>query len=837
MGEVYRASDDRLAREVALKVLKPALANDQDRLRRFELEARSSAALSHPNIVAVYDIGMHDGAPYIVSELLQGETLRQRLLQGQLSLRQTTDYGMQIAQGLIAAHEKRIVHRDLKPENLFITKDGHIKILDFGIAKLTWSEVTPESGEERSLESLTTQTRSGSVLGTVSYMSPEQVRGKPVDHRSDIFSFGAILYEMLTAKRAFKGETDVDTMMAVLKEDPPEMALERQSIPPAFEQIVQHCLEKEPGNRFQSARDLNFALSTVSDVTSKKFPPLRPSRPLLRKWLPGLAAVLLLAVGGIFLGATLKPAVAPQYRRITFERGTVHSARFSPDGRSILYGASWNGRPLELYSTVGDSPLARPLGFTSAHLLALSSTNELALVLHGIPDRRDFTDGVLARAPLAGGTPRELLEDVQAADWSQRGDLAVVHRGHNGENRLEYPIGKVLYHTSGGISDLRFSPAGDRIAFMDHPVAFDDRGSVCVIDLDGHKTTLSSGWRSEDGLAWSPAGDQVWFTAAGNDAGGRALWAVDLSGRQRKILAVPGDLTLHDIASDGRVLIGVDTDRGAMEWVGKNDKDVRDLSWYDWSLAKDITPDGKWVLFEESSEPAGPNYAVAIRNIDGSPPIRLGEGTVGNLSPDGKWAISVFTGSPQHISLYPVGPGQARQIFIPELEHLENGSAEFLPDGQQIIVNGNEPGHAVRTFVVQLAGGKPRAITPEGVTASIPSPDGRYVVGREGSGPDLTLFPIASGTPVSVRFPTGLAPIRWSTDSRALYVYSAEEISVKIERFEIATGKLTELRQVTPADRAGVVRIAPMVAAPDASEFAYTYYQTLSVLYVVSGLR
>jgi serine/threonine protein kinase len=254
MGEVYRASDDRLGRDVALKVLKPSLANDQDRLRRFEQEARAAAALSHPNIVAIYDIGMHAGAAFIVSELLEGQTLRQRLFDGPLSLRQAVDYGIQIAKGLVAAHEKRIVHRDLKPENLFITRGDGVKILDFGIAKLT----APELGEDRSLATMTTQTKSGSVLGTVAYMSPEQLRGRPVDHRSDIFSFGAVLYEMLTGKRAFSGETQVDTMTAVLKEEPPEITLTRQSIPTAFEQIVRHCLEKEPENRFQSCTGLGI---------------------------------------------------------------------------------------------------------------------------------------------------------------------------------------------------------------------------------------------------------------------------------------------------------------------------------------------------------------------------------------------------------------------------------------------------------------------------------------------------------------------------------------------------------------------------------------------------
>jgi len=836
MGEVYRARDERLGRDVAVKVLKPSFANDPDRLRRFELEARSSAALSHPNIVAVYDIGMHDGAPYIVSELLEGMTLRQRLLQGPLSPRQTSDYGTQIAQGLVAAHEKRIVHRDLKPENLFITRDGHVKILDFGIAKL----ISGETREQNSIESMATQTRLGSVLGTVRYMSPEQVRGKPVDPRSDIFSLGAILYEMLTGKAAFAGDTEADTMMAVLKEDPAEMAPASSPAPAAFEQIVRHCLEKEPENRFQSARDLAFALSTASQSTSRQFVAFRPRKQQFGKWLAWLAAAALLAVVGIYLGTMVRPASDPAYRRISFERGTIYSARFGPDDRSILYGAAWNGRPLELYSTVGDSPLARPLGFTAAHLLTVSRSNELAVVLHGTPDRRAFTGGVLARSPLAGGTPRELLEDVRAADWSPQGELAVVHH-IDGESRLEYPIGKVLYPTSGWISDIRFSPGGESIAFLDHPATWDDRGSVCVIDLGGKKKTLSSGWESEAGLAWSPRGDEIWFTAAPDSGTSRSLWAVDLSGKTRKVLAVPGGFTLQDIAADGRVLVTLETERVAMEWTGKDKGEIRDLSWYDWSLAKDISQDGQWVLFEESSQPAGPNYAVAIRNIDGSPPIRLGDGTVGSLSPDGKWALSIFTGAPQHITLFPIGPGQPQQISLPELEHLDNGGAHFLPDGKRIVVNGNLPGRPGRSFLVDLGGGKPEPITPEGVRALLPSPNGKYLAGTVPNH-GLTLFPVDGGSPVPIAVPPatpGFDVAEWSADGKALYVYQVGAPSVSIYRLDIATGKRTLMRELTPADRAGVVRIGPVVTNPEPqpSEFAYSYLQTLSVLYVISGLR
>ena len=832
MGDVYRATDERLGRDVAVKVLKSSVSGDPDRLRRFELEARAAAALSHPNIVAIYDIGMHEGSPYIVSEFLRGQTLRE-LLQNPLSLRQAAEYGLQIAEGLVAAHEKRIVHRDLKPENLFVTREGRVKILDFGIAKLT----SPEASEPSSLEALTTQTRAGSILGTVCYMSPEQVRGKTVDHRSDIFSLGTILYEMVTGNRAFTGETEADTMMAVLKEDPREMTLRWQNIPPAFEQVIFHCLEKEPENRFQSVRDLAFALGTVSTSTGKQVAISRPRKLRLGRWLPWLATGLFLALVGAFFATRCKGTTGSVvYRRITFQRGTIYSARFSPDSHSILYGAMWNGQPLELYTTVGDSPLARPLGFTAAHMVALSANDELALVMNGLPNRKNFDGGVLARAPLAGGTPREILENADYADWSPKHDLAVVHRA-NGQSRLEYPIGKVLYQTPGSISDIRFSPDGSHIAFMDHPARWDDRGSVCVTDLAGNRKTLASGWGSEDGLDWSPHGDEVWFSAAENSVSARSLWAVNLAGNKRKILAIPGGVTLHDIAPDGRVLVTVDAERVAMEWTGQDTRNVRDLSWYDWTTAKDISKDGQWVLFEESSEPAGPDYAVAIRNIDGSPPIRLGDGSAGTLSPDGKWALSVYTGTPEHVSVFPIGPGEARQIFLPELEHLENGEAHFLPDGKRMVVRGNAPGRPSRDFIVDLSDPKPKAVplTHEGEFVFSPSPDGQSMVCNLDK--QVAIFPLNGVSPVPLPLSASDYILGWTADSKALYVTLHNEIPLKIYRFDLASKRTTFVRELMPTDRAGVVEINPVVTTPAAAEFAYSYYQILSALYVVTGLR
>jgi len=405
----------------------------------------------------------------------------------------------------------------------------------------------------------------------------------------------------------------------------------------------------------------------------------------------------------------------------------------------------------------------------------------------------------------------------------------------NGRDHLEFPIGKVLYQTSGSISNIRFSPQGDKIAFLDHPKRWDDSGSVCVTDLSGNKTKLSSDWGWAYGLAWSPQRKEVWFSAVESGSSNRSLWAVNLSGRQRKVLTVPGGLTMQDIAPDGRILATIDIERLAMEWSGK-EKQVRDLSWFDWSIAKDISSDGQSVLFEEGAEPAGLNNAVAIRKVDGSPPIRLGDGTADTLSPDGKWAISFLQSGPARLKLLSVGPGQSREIALPELERLQNGS-HFLPDGQRIVVNGNEPGHPGRTYVVDVAGGKPVPVTPEGVYATLPSPDGKFLAG-ETADRKLDLFPLDGGP---VRHIPDLEPgyvlSHWSADSKALYVYRTGELPLKIQRLDIATGKTKPVRELVPADRGGVVSIAPVITNMDASEFAYTYYQTLSVLYVLSGLN
>ncbi len=831
MGEVFRARDERLGRDVALKLIRPASSDNPDHLRRFEQEARAAAALNHPNILAIYDIGFEGSLPYIVSELLEGKSLRQRLEEGPIPGCEAADYALQIAHGLTAAHERKIVHRDLKPENLFLTTDGRVKILDFGVAKLQ-----APVADDRSIESMTTVTKHGAMIGTVAYMSPEQLRGKAVDHRSDIFTFGSILYEMMSGSRAFRGETEVDTMTAVLREEPPVTKLEEAAIPAGYQDIVRHCLEKNPENRFQSAKDLAFALQTLSGSSPVRIASLTDKKARATSLLPWslvallTAATVLLAVSQLLYTWVPPPA----YRRLTFEAGTVYSARFAPDGHSIVYSAAWNDKPVRLFSTVGDSLLAQPLELSDANLLAISRTNELAVVVHGSHNGQlETVGGMLARAPLAGGSPKELLADVRWADWNAQGNLAVVDY-FDGHSRLEYPIGKVLYQSRGWISNIRFSPQGDRIAFMDHPALWDNRGSVCVVDLAGDVQTLTSQYESEQGVAWH--GNEIWFTAIEKGTNLNLL-AVSLSGKVRSVLDLPMGITLEDIAPDGNVLVSLNSKRLAMAFSSLGSKEDVELSWHDWNVAKDISRDGKFVLFEDASEAAGPGYAVALRRLDGTLPVRLGDGSAGGLSPDGKWAISISTGQPQQITLLPIGPGQPRSVDTSGLEHIQSGWARFLVDGQRIITNGNETGHATRCYVLDLAGAKPEAVTPEGTVCGPSSPDNRFVVGV-GPNSAVAIYPIGSGSPHPIPgLEAGFLPVQWSSNGAALYGYHTGELPSRVYKVGIDTGKQTIVQELRPGVPAGVVMIAPVQVSRDGTRFAYSYSQVLSVLYLISGLR
>jgi eukaryotic-like serine/threonine-protein kinase len=839
MGEVYRAKDPRLGREVAIKVLPASFSQDPDRLKRFEQEARAAGVLNHPGITAVYDIGTADSAPYIVTELLEGETLRNRLLSGPLSARKAIDYAVQIAKGLAAAHEKGIVHRDLKPENLFLTKDGRVKILDFGLAKLK-----PETGEDgkTDLRTVSGGTEPGVVLGTMGYMSPEQVRGRAADRRSDLFAFGTILYEMLAGQRAFRGDTAADTITAILTKEPPDLSQTNKEIHPGIDRIVRHCLEKNPEERFESARDVAFdleALSGVSTPTGAIDVRAIPEEGKRRRWpLLALAAVLGAAVASPFVYSVGKKAgfvQPPSFRQITFSRGEVGSSLFAPDGQTIVYAAGWEGKPFEIFINRPESPESRPFGLGSAEVLSISKAGEMAVSLNRHALHSFVRTGRLARISIAGGAPRDILDDVQFADWSPDGQSLAIVRDVGIKNRLEYPIGKVLFETTGWVGQIRVSPKGDVVAYVDHPFQNDDGGRVAVVDMSGKKTNLTRIYATIQGLVWTPDGGEIWYTAA---EGGfnRAVHAVTRTGKTRLVGRVPGISTIRDISKDGHVLMTNESARLGILARGQGEEKERELSWLDYSLVTDIAPDGQRILITESGEGGGPGYSAYLRKTDGSPAIRLGAGSTEAFSPDGAWAISITAQESPQIVLLPTSVGEPRAL---SREGMDPVNADFLPNGKEIVYTATQAGQGSRLYLRDVAGGKSRALTPEGYSLfrGTITPDGKSIVVR---GPDrrIYLYPVAGGEPLPLQGLTDKhRPTRFSADGKYLYLQEDQTIPSRIDRYEMATGRMELWKELMVADAAGLNSISRFVVTPDGKTYAYSYLRVLSYLQLVDGMK
>ena len=838
MGEVYRARDTRLGRDVAIKVLPESFASDTDRLRRFEQEARAVAALNHPNILAVHDIGSQDGIRYIVTELLDGRTLREQLNDGALPLRKALDYARQISDGLAAAHSRGIVHRDLKPENIFCTKDGRVKILDFGLAK---QNLLPAAQELASMSGATmphVMTEPGQVMGTVGYMSPEQVRGAQTDPRSDLFSFGAILYEMLSGQRAFKRDTSAETMTAILKEEPPELTRTNPSISPGLERIVHRCLEKEPAQRFQSASDLGFAFESLSGTTNSMKAEARA--PHQFKWRAaasaGGLAIVALAAGWFARGATVVPTRNPTFHQVSYRRGTVYAARLSSDGKTVIYSAAWDGGPVQMYVANKDFPESRALDLKQGMLLSVSSSGDAAILTGVKPlDHYEFR-GTLSTMPMGGGAPREILQDVSAADWAPDGQtLAIIHLV-SGNYRLEYPVGKVLFETTGAITQPRISRDGKMVAFLFHPVVGDDRGSVMVVDAAGKSKVLSEGWEAEQGLAWAATGEEVWFSATktGSDL---TLHAATLSGKTRDIFAGPGGTRIFDIAADGRFLVSHNQVNYSVT-ASIEGAPERDLSWLDNSFVPILSSDGKRVLFSDGNEQAGGFYTVCLRNTDGSPVIRLGDGAASGLSPDGAWALVLLEKTPTEIELLPTGPGQPRHWVNPNIENYSG--LGWMADSREIIFAGNERGHGSRFYIQDINGGAVRPVTSEGFAAKLAVPvssDGKqFVAWNQQTGAwsvcqveEIRCVPLKGSNESD-------NPLQWSADGK--YVYSGVNYpESSLWRIDLATGERQLWKRITPTDPVGAYTIYVVSVTPDGKSFATQYVRSLDQLYLVEGVN
>ena len=795
MGVVLLARDEKLGRKVALKVLSRTASADA--LQRFEQEARAAGALNHPNVIAVYDSGLASGQPFIVSELLEGGTLRERLGGKPLGVRQALDYAVQLARGLAAAHDRGIVHRDLKPENLFITNEGRLKILDFGIAKL------PAAEEAR-------RTRDGAVIGTVGYMSPEQVRGETADARADIFSFGAILYEMLAGKPAFERRTAVESGYAIVNATPDDLP---EHVPAEVERVVRRCLEKKPEQRYQTAHELALEVQASSGTTDSRAPLLARTR--RRMVLAMAVSALIGAAAGavVWSGIGARPRAA--FHQLTFARGRVLYARFVPGGApSAVYTAWWGGVRPDIYISTADMLEPRSLNLPGPNLLAVSKTGELL-----IQERPRFAlggdYGTLARVPLQGGSPREIAENVLAADWAPDGATIAVARLIGGRTHVEFPVGHEIAVRPYSAERLRVSPDGRHVAVAS--------GEECVEILDAHGTPRVARTKWITGIAWNSA-DELW--AGEFEGGGTTLYGISTKGAVRTITALPGYAELQDI-SGGRALISMEDTRLEISASVDGAKEAKQLAPFATSYLIDLAADGSAVLF-------GERYGdTFLRRTDGSPATHLTSWAALSLSSDAQKVLALNDGGLWEV---PVGPGAPVRLPPDGLEVVE---ARYFPNGRRLLVTGRQPGQGRRLFVRDRTGTTARAISPEGIQKGwvAISPEEKLVAAVEADF-QTRLYPVDGGDARPVPgLPPGFVPGAFSADGRSLTVFAIDGIPARVLRVDLATGKAEELAPLLSENAIGVRGIWKLLVTPDGRTRAYAYRRSQSSLLIADGLR
>ena len=839
MGEVFRARDARLGRDVAIKVLPAAVADRPDRLRRFAQEARSAAALSHPNVVAVYDVHVEGDLPYVVSELLEGETLRDALHRGPLPTRRAIELAIQVASGLAAAHQKGIVHRDVKPANIFLTTDGRAKVLDFGLARIM--EATDTDGLSTAISD-DPVTFPGTVLGTVGYMAPEQVRGEAVDARADVFALGTVCYEMLAGRRAFTGETSVEVMAAIVRSDPLDLP---PATPPALGRIIRRCLEKAPAQRFHSAADVAFALEAISGTTNPSVPDaVHAAAAPARRYAVRPAMTAAVLAGAVLGGGALwrvMQGIRPQqvaevtYEAKTFDRLPVMNARFMPDGQTIVYSAAARGYVPGLYVISPTAEAPQRLDLPAAHVLAISRRGELALIVNARYLQQRLYAGTLARMTL-GSSPRAVLEQVREADWGPDSEsMAIVHELGDGRDRLEYPVGTTRHEATGYLSDPRVSPDGTQVAFVAHPWRFDDRGSVMVVGPDAAARALTPELWSIEGLAWTPDGQTLVFS--GNATGGGQMQpmavSADGSSPHRIVLSAPARLIVHDVAPDGRWLaVREDLTFGVRVQVPGAEGE-RELSWLGSSGARLLSADGRQLLMVDVGQRSGPSYGVVLRGTDGSQPMRLGVGSAERLSPDGRLAAAIVA-SPAEVVLYPTGAGPPRRLGAGRFDPVT--SVQWFPDSQHLLVCGTEAGRLPRCYRTDLAGSAFTPVTDEGVRVAL-APDGATMLltAQDGTVRVASIGQSASRPLASLQAADRV--VGWSRDSTAVYVQRGLEMPVRVERVNLATGERTLARTIAPEGVADPATVLVADWSDDGRAYAYNYTSVPSVLFVVTGAR
>ena len=861
MGEVYRATDSKLKRDVAIKVLPAAFVADKERLARFEREAQLLAQLQHPNIASVYGLEESDGVRALVMELVPGPTLAERLERGALPVEESIAIARRIAEALEAAHEKGIVHRDLKPQNIKAALDGTVKVLDFGLAKAMDPVSSSSSAADvaRSPTMMNSPTLTamhgtalGVILGTAAYMSPEQAKGASVDKRADIWAFGVVLYEMLSGRRLFAGETAPETLAEVLKSEI-DFGKLAEPTPAAIRRLLRHLLERNPKNRLHDIADARIVLDevirgdgTLERASAGATPPRGVTR---RERVAWLAAAALAVIAGVAVAAGVvawraigAPIEKPRFEKLTFAPQFISNARFAPDGRTIVLSAAREGNTSELFIRHPQDPQPRAVGRPDAQLLAVSSKGELALLTRARFQSHRTYSGTLARMPLTEASPREVLHDVTAADWSPDGAELAIIREVEGMSRLEHPIGKVLAESTGYLSDLRVSPRGDRIAYMPHAFPGDNRGRVVVIDRAGAVVATSPEYWGEEGLAWTAGGEEVLFSAS---MGGPeyAIRALAMDGTVRDVLSVPTGLIVHDATPSGRLLVSTHLERNVVFARFAGASEERELPWLDQSVNPVLSRDGRSVTFADQSQLSGSLYSVLFRAADGSMPVRLGDGSACDISPDGASVLSVVMDDPPRLMIYPTGAGEPRDISGAGFVAYVYETARFFRDGRSVVFCGTESGKASRCYVRDLAAGSARAVTPEGTSGISVSADGATALAR---GPDgrFRRFPLdprrSAGEGAGVPVPSldrRDEIIQWEANGGSVLVYRPTEIPVRVDRLDLASGQRTLVRVLAPADRVGIYSIGSISFSDDERSYAYDMGRLVGTLFAVEGVR
>ena len=843
MGEVYRARDTELGRDVAIKVLPPELAGDASRSRRFEREARSIARLDHPNLLAIHDIGRDDEVLFLVCELLDGEDLRGRLAKGPMTVPEVLDHAAQIASGLAAAHRQGVVHRDLKPANLFVTREGRVKILDFGLAKLVEPD-QPSEGAAAPTAGPTSLTESGVVMGTVGYMSPEQIAGGDGDHRMDQFVLGIILYEMLAGEPPFQRATVPETLTANLREDPEPLERRAPHVPAPLGWIVERCLARDPEARYDSTGDLAKELerlssrlggighigrvgtsgsSTEPTPTAGTDPPVRPLA------LSAIVVALLAVVALVFtvvLDGDDPSAIGIEYHPITFRRGAVTSARFDPVGGGVLYSAAWEGEASRIHLVRPQDVDALAVGPAGSRLLSVSPQGEILLLSEIFSAGPFLPAGRLSHMPISGA-PRTLADGITDAAFGPDGELAAVVREKRGSAVLEFPPGTERLSTQGMLIGPRLSPRGDRLALAVAPQRGHEWGEIVVLDREDGEVRL--GCEAGRGLAWSSSAEELWFVSKEDE---RRIDAVDLAGDMRTVASFPTRVFLFDVDPAGRVLLS--TEQRRYEMAGRRPAgEERDLTWLAWSVPFDITADGASILFNEYT--GGEMCRVALRGFDAAPPVVLSQNDWGiGLSPDGAWAVSVPPWNPLEPVLISTETMERRTLAIQGLESA--AMARWLPRSDAILVSGNAPGESDRIFRVGLSGERPVPVTPEGISFGFfaVSPDGASVAALRTEG-GVAIYPLDRGE--ATMLAVDGQPIRWSDDGRQLYTASIGDVPATVHRVDVAQGTAEVFATLMPRDTAGVEMVGPIAITPDGETCAYGYLRRLSTLQIVEGLR